>query len=64
VVNKIVNRRSDRRKNDEDIAERVSGGIRVDRRSFKRDERGTSDDAVSNTADQPDPRSRGRTEPA
>jgi hypothetical protein len=63
VEKKIVNRRSDRRKNDEDIAERVSGGIRVDRRSFRRDERSTSNDAVSKAADEPPPRSRRRTEP-
>jgi hypothetical protein len=63
VEKKIVNRRSDRRKNDEDIAERVSGGVRVDRASFRREERSTSDDAVSQAADKSHPRRRRRTDP-
>jgi hypothetical protein len=36
VLKKPVSRRSDRRKNDEDIAERITGGVRIDRSSQTR----------------------------
>jgi hypothetical protein len=43
VVKKDMDRRTDRRKNDEDIAERISGGVRLDRSSSSR-ERGVAAD--------------------
>jgi hypothetical protein len=33
MVKKDMDRRADRRKNDEDIAERISGGVRLERPS-------------------------------
>ncbi len=40
-----MDRRSDRRKNDEDIAERVIGGVRIDRSSVdRRQDRSTAPD--------------------
>jgi hypothetical protein len=43
AVKKETARRTERRKNDEDIAERISGGVRVERRSPPH-ERGFSPD--------------------
>jgi len=39
----LVDRRGRRRKEDEDIAERVSGGVRLDRSSVRGRERDTAD---------------------
>jgi hypothetical protein len=38
VLKKTGGRRSDRRKNDEDIAERMTGGVRVERPAVRREE--------------------------
>jgi len=38
VLKNTGGRRSDRRKNDEDIAERITGGIRVERPAVRREE--------------------------
>jgi hypothetical protein len=51
TVKKYMDRRTERRKNDEDIAERISGGVRLERPAGWRD-RVTADDQ-SHSADKP-----------
>jgi hypothetical protein len=38
VLKRPLSRRNERRKNDEDIAERITGGVRVERPPVRRDE--------------------------
>jgi hypothetical protein len=60
-VKKPVSRHSDRRKNDEDIAERITGGVRVERPAVRHDDQHrTSANQVGN-GDRGDMRDRRRT---
>jgi hypothetical protein len=61
VLKKTIGRRSDRRKNDEDIAERITGGVRVERPAVRRDEPHRPSQNHDTAADRGEPRSRRRT---
>jgi hypothetical protein len=61
VLKKTISRRSDRRKNDEDIAERITGGIRVERPAVRREEQHRASQSHAAAADRG--ASRGRRRP-
>ena len=49
IVEKGSNRRNDRRKNDEDIAERMTGGVRIERSAPRQDARAEARDEPPRT---------------
>jgi hypothetical protein len=59
VLKKTISRRSDRQKNDEDIAERITGGVRVERPAVGREEQHRTSQNHAATA--VEPRGRRRT---
>jgi hypothetical protein len=61
VLKKPISRRSDRRKNDEDIAERITGGVRVERPAVRREEQNSTPQNHAAAADRVGPRGRRRT---
>jgi hypothetical protein len=58
MAKKDVDRRADRRKNDEDIAERISGGVRLERPSPWRERDVAHDHPPAPATSRPDKRRR------
>jgi hypothetical protein len=61
VLKKPISRRSDRSKNDEDIAERITGGVRVERPVVRREEQNRPSHNHAAAADRVGPQGRRRT---